>query len=546
MSESVEVHGCPVWVASELADARCDAVVVLLVPETPPPQALEDFIVAAQQLDAGLVKECAVLSCGRVSGGRLVLSPTGPLTAYDDVRSVAEAALAGVRRAVAAGARRPLLVLQPSARWRRAPLVALLAALEALYVPLQIRETFPERAERPQALAVYAEGVPAPARLLREAAALEAARGLARDIGGADPERATPLECAKLIQQSLRGGAVAVRVVDDRDVLEREYPLLAAVSRAADTVPRHRACVVFLEYTPAQYSETLMLVGKGVTYDTGGCDIKAGGAMAGMSRDKCGAAAVAGFFKDHECRVSAGTRPAARRRARGGRAGARAQLRGRGGLRQRRAAARARGRRRARGQHRRRGPPGHGGPARGDARACGRGEEPAPVHGGDADGPRAPRVRRRLHGGARQRGGAPRAPRGEAQRRRGGGRGPHGGVAPAPRGPARARGARGGRRAAPGGLAAVRSAAAWTSGPRGVPAAGGGAAGRAALHAPGRGRQRGRAARRAARRAAAGARRALRAHRRLTATNYTTHNIFTIIICVSLFLYDYIFLQLFI
>ncbi|XP_060806932.1 putative aminopeptidase W07G4.4 isoform X2 [Amyelois transitella] len=297
MSESVEVHGCPVWVASELADARCDAVVVLLVPETPPPQALEDFIVAAQQLDAGLVKECAVLSCGRVSGGRLVLSPTGPLTAYDDVRSVAEAALAGVRRAVAAGARRPLLVLQPSARWRRAPLVALLAALEALYVPLQIRETFPERAERPQALAVYAEGVPAPARLLREAAALEAARGLARDIGGADPERATPLECAKLIQQSLRGGAVAVRVVDDRDVLEREYPLLAAVSRAADTVPRHRACVVFLEYTPAQYSETLMLVGKGVTYDTGGCDIKAGGAMAGMSRDKCGAAAVAGFFK---------------------------------------------------------------------------------------------------------------------------------------------------------------------------------------------------------------------------------------------------------
>jgi len=33
-----------------------------------------------------------------------------------------------------------------------------------------------------------------------------------------------------------------------------------------------------------------MAVGKGVTYDTGGADIKAGGIMAGMSRDKCGAA----------------------------------------------------------------------------------------------------------------------------------------------------------------------------------------------------------------------------------------------------------------
>ena len=36
---------------------------------------------------------------------------------------------------------------------------------------------------------------------------------------------------------------------------------------------------------------------QGITYDTGGHDIKAGGHMAGMHRDKCGAAAVAGFFK---------------------------------------------------------------------------------------------------------------------------------------------------------------------------------------------------------------------------------------------------------
>lgn len=40
-----------------------------------------------------------------------------------------------------------------------------------------------------------------------------------------------------------------------------------------------------------------MLVGKGICYDTGGADIKAGGVMAGMHRDKCGAAAVGGFFK---------------------------------------------------------------------------------------------------------------------------------------------------------------------------------------------------------------------------------------------------------
>ena len=43
--------------------------------------------------------------------------------------------------------------------------------------------------------------------------------------------------------------------------------------------------------------KTVYLVGKGISYDTGGADIKAGGIMAGMSRDKCGAASVAGFMK---------------------------------------------------------------------------------------------------------------------------------------------------------------------------------------------------------------------------------------------------------
>lgn len=39
-----------------------------------------------------------------------------------------------------------------------------------------------------------------------------------------------------------------------------------------------------------------MLVGKGVTIDTGGTDLKIGGSMFGMARDKYGAAVIAGFF----------------------------------------------------------------------------------------------------------------------------------------------------------------------------------------------------------------------------------------------------------
>ena len=63
-------------------------------------------------------------------------------------------------------------------------------------------------------------------------------------------------------------------------------------------MPRHRGRVIKLEYTPSDaVDQTLFLVGKGINYDTGGADVKAGGHMAGMHRDKCGAAFVAGFFK---------------------------------------------------------------------------------------------------------------------------------------------------------------------------------------------------------------------------------------------------------
>jgi leucyl aminopeptidase len=76
-------------------------------------------------------------------------------------------------------------------------------------------------------------------------------------------------------------------------------PLLICIFIFTADIERHHGRIVYLTYEPSSGSvdETLYLVGKGVTYDTGGADIKAGGVMAGMSRDKCGAAAVAGFMQ---------------------------------------------------------------------------------------------------------------------------------------------------------------------------------------------------------------------------------------------------------
>lgn len=52
-----------------------------------------------------------------------------------------------------------------------------------------------------------------------------------------------------------------------------------------------------MTYTPSGTPEkTLLFVGKGVTMDTGGADVKTGGSMYGMHNAKLGAASIVGFF----------------------------------------------------------------------------------------------------------------------------------------------------------------------------------------------------------------------------------------------------------
>ncbi|KAK7109356.1 hypothetical protein V1264_013409 [Littorina saxatilis] len=253
------------------------------------------------KIDKNIDKGISILRTQVSPSGRLVYSPTGPLNRdYDDVRRFYDAAEKGIKRALDAGCKKPLLVRAPDDSFPKADYVTILGALHALYVPLEIREACADRRHKAEVLGVYsassAEGLLKKACELADA--LEKGRIVTRDIGGSDPERMAAPRAAEYIQQVFSGTCVEVKVVEGAAEFKKEYPLMAAVNRAASVVPRHAGRLVFLEYKgEGNIEKTLFLVGKGITYDTGGADIKAGGIMAGMHRDKCGAAAVAGFFK---------------------------------------------------------------------------------------------------------------------------------------------------------------------------------------------------------------------------------------------------------
>ena len=258
----------------------------------------------ARQIDRSMASGTHLLLDPDAPGGRLIMSSVGDLKGdCDDVRLFAEAGVRGMNRALEAGALRPCLAVYAGGHglYVRALESSTLGALSALWHPLEAREC--TRGGSIEALGVSTEGrddlqTEGDRRTWsRWIIGVELGRVTARDIAGTEPERMAPPKVAELCKKVFKETPVEVEIVKDRPTLDREYPLLSAVARASYVVPRHTPRVIRLSYTgQGEIQETLLFAGKGVTYDTGGADLKVGGHMAGMSRDKGGAAAVIGFF----------------------------------------------------------------------------------------------------------------------------------------------------------------------------------------------------------------------------------------------------------
>ncbi len=277
---------------------------VLLVGPSPVASSLasvDQVISAARNIDRQVDQEVVLLAAPELAGGRLIVSATEPVDRdQDDVRNFADAAAAAFKRAQAAGAKRPLLLVSgiPSdPLFKNTLSVATLNAAGAAWAPLEAREDLGEASAEPaHSLGVLIEGEDSfDAEIVY---ALEEGRRAARDVTGTQPERMGPSQVGEYCQEIFADSKVSVEIVSDIDTLEKDYPLMMAVGRASKAVPRHAPCVVRMHYKPeGKVSRSILLAGKGVVYDTGGADIKFGGAMAGMSRDKGGAGSTVGFMQ---------------------------------------------------------------------------------------------------------------------------------------------------------------------------------------------------------------------------------------------------------
>ncbi|KAF9283152.1 hypothetical protein BGZ88_010618 [Linnemannia elongata] len=295
--------------AGDLASgAQFDAVIAVYPSVSEELVSTFSSITAYTAIDKSFGSSLTLVADQKVAGGRLILAPTGSLTGdSDDVRKFQEITKAAMKRAISAGAVAPLFyfpanIVADNEDYSHFVEVSLLGALAACFDPIDVREHYEKigKTYTVQKIGFHAAGVEFSAERLAFVNAIEVGRRVAKDLGSPNCERMTPIKFAEYVQEYFKSQSVIkTSVIEDINVIEKEYPLLHAVARCSLSVPRHFPRVVKLEYRsdePSKVKENLYFVGKGVTYDTGGADIKAGGVMRGMSRDKCGAASVAGFM----------------------------------------------------------------------------------------------------------------------------------------------------------------------------------------------------------------------------------------------------------
>jgi len=95
---------------------------------------------------------------------------------------------------------------------------------------------------------------------------------------------------ARQITRAARAKGLTCRVMDEKALKREKFGAMLAVGQGSQVKPR----LVVLEYRPKGVKKTVALVGKGVTFDTGGINLKSSGGLECMKMDMAGAAAVAG------------------------------------------------------------------------------------------------------------------------------------------------------------------------------------------------------------------------------------------------------------
>lgn len=119
-----------------------------------------------------------------------------------------------------------------------------------------------------------------------------AATNFARDLGNEPSNELTPKLLGDAAKKMASQLGLKCHVLDETELKKEKMGLLLGVGQGSVNPPR----LIVVEHTAPsnKKAKTIAIVGKGITFDTGGISIKPSGRMEEMKHDMCGAAAVLG------------------------------------------------------------------------------------------------------------------------------------------------------------------------------------------------------------------------------------------------------------
>jgi leucyl aminopeptidase len=115
---------------------------------------------------------------------------------------------------------------------------------------------------------------------------------LSRDMINSVAQDTTPIKISNWIQEELINTNIECIIKDDK-YIQKELPAFHDISKGSINKPR----LVHLKYNENKGYKKIVLIGKGVTFDTGGISLKPSAYMYDMRLDKAGAITIFGIIK---------------------------------------------------------------------------------------------------------------------------------------------------------------------------------------------------------------------------------------------------------
>lgn len=133
------------------------------------------------------------------------------------------------------------------------------------------------------------------AEICKKTLQIVSAVNMTRDLVNGNADDVTPQELSRFaLDLQKEFSSIKTTVLGKKEIEREKMGLLLAVNRGSNLDP----ALIILEYRGAPDSkERTAIVGKGITYDTGGLNIKPTGSMETMKCDMAGAAAVLGTLR---------------------------------------------------------------------------------------------------------------------------------------------------------------------------------------------------------------------------------------------------------